>query len=513
MQQRNQRLQELTQELGDSQRKARNTFEHAAAGISHTGLQGQLFDINQTFCTLVGYSAGELRQMSFQDLTHPDDIGPDLVFLEETLAGQRNHYSLEKRYFHKDGHTIWAQLTVALMRKPNGEPDYFISVVQDISAAKATDEALRNSERLMRQAQAVANFITWDVDIATRRFRTFGDAHKALGLNSTEFGIELILDSIHPDEHERVEVEWVAAIKKQDRFKGTYRGHPKSPVRWFEVSAIFDRDADGHAYHAYGITQDISTSKLAELEIQRLNASLEQRIQERTKELKDAYAELESYSYAVAHDLRSPLRIINGFAQALEEDNTTLSGSSLAHIQRIKSSSRQMGLLIDGLLQLAQYARGEVVRQAIDISAAATRLLEELAHDEPQRRVEWTVEPALMAHADPTLFQALLQNLLHNAWKYTALTETAQIRVFQETLDGEVWFCVSDNGAGFDMKRADKLFQPFQRLHMPHEFSGLGVGLATARRIAQRHGGELRAEGTPGKGALFCFTLPYSESA
>lgn len=508
MQQRNRRLHELTRQLGDSQRQARNTFEHAAAGITHVGLQGQLLDINQTFCNLVGYTEDELRNLTFQDITHPDDVGPDVVLLEEALAGQRSQYSLEKRYLHKDGHLIWAQLTVALMRKPSGDPDYFISVVQDISGAKAAEEALRTSDRLIRQAQGVANFISWEVDIATRQFRTFGNTHKAMGLNSTDFGPDQILHLIHPEEHLRIEAEWAAAIKQQGRFHGTYRGDPNSPVRWFQVSASFDRDAQGHANRAYGVTQDISTRKLAELEIQRLNASLEQRIQERTKELKDAYGELESYSYAVAHDLRSPLRIINGFAQALEEDNTTLSDSSQTHIQRIKASSQKMGLLIDGLLQLAQYARGEVVRKPVNISAIAQRLFEELAHDEPERQVDWAIEPMLTAQADPALVDALLQNLLHNAWKYTAQTKAAHIRVFQETQGDGVWFCVKDNGAGFDMHHAEKLFQPFQRLHMPHEFSGLGVGLATAQRIVKRHGGELRAAGEPGKGAQFCFTLP-----
>ena len=508
MQQKSQRLNELAQQLGESQRKFQNTFEHAAAGISHVGLQGQLLNINQTFCHLVGYSEDELRTMSFQDITHPDDIDPDMRLLEETLAGKRNQYSLEKRYRHKDGHLIWAQLTVALMRKPDGEPDYFISVVQDISNGKATEEALRTSDRLMRQAQSVAKFVTWEADITQRRFRTLGSPQVALGLTANEFGFEQILDAAHPDEHERLEREWVAAIKGNDGYHGTYKGSPTSPVRWFEVSAQFDRDARGHAYRAYGITQNISTSKLAELEIQRLNASLEQRIQERTRELKGAYAELESYSYAVAHDLRSPLRIINGFAQALEDENTSLSQESLAHIQRIKSSSQKMGLLIDGLLKLSQFARGDLVRQPVDISAIASRLLNELAQDDPQRQVAWEVEPGLCAMADPSLIEALLQNLLHNAWKYTAQTASARIRVFKEIEGQQIRFCINDNGAGFDMKRAERLFQPFQRLHMPHEFDGLGVGLATARRIAQRHGGDLRGVGEPGKGACFCFDLP-----
>jgi light-regulated signal transduction histidine kinase (bacteriophytochrome) len=244
------------------------------------------------------------------------------------------------------------------------------------------------------------------------------------------------------------------------------------------------------------------------MEIQQLNASLEQRIDGRTRALRAAYDELESYSYAVAHDLRSPLRIINGFAQALQEDAPSLDANSRQHLQRIMAASKKMGELIDGLLHLSKFARGDMQRQPVNLSAMATRLLEELAHDQPERQVEWSVEPELRAQADPALMEALLQNLLHNAWKYTANEQQAQIRVFAREHGGQPHFCVSDNGAGFDMARAGKLFQPFQRLHMPHEFSGLGIGLATARRIVQRHGGELQAHSAPGEGATFCFTLP-----
>ena len=509
MRQRNRRMHELKRELTASQKKFLETFEHAAAGITHVGLGGELLSINQTFCQMVGYSEDELRRLTFQDITHPDDIDGDVGLLHEAVAGLRTQYSLEKRYIHRDGHEVWAQLTVALMRDSAGKPDYFISVVQDISAVKATQEALRTSELLMQQAQAVGGLLTWEADIETHRFHTFGNLHRWLGLPSNQFGTDAILTLVHPGEHDRVQTEWAAAIKGRGSYRGLYRGRPGGKVLWFNVTADFERDENGRALRALGVAQDVSQQKLAELEIQQLNASLEQRIQERTRELKDAYSELESYSYAVAHDLRSPLRIINGFAQALQEDNPDLNTSSINHLQRIRNASQKMGQLIDGLLQLSQYARGRVNRHPVDISVVATRLLEEMADDEPDRSVDWQVEPGLIVQADPPLIEALLQNLLGNAWKYTNKTAEARIRVYSESDDhGRTRYCISDNGAGFDMARADKLFQPFQRLHMPNEFAGLGVGLATARRIVLRHGGELSARGTPGQGAQFCFTLP-----
>lgn len=508
MQQRNRRLQAATEEAQRNQKRFLDTFELAASGISHVAASGRLLRVNRSFCDIVGYSADELQHLRFQDITHPDDIAADVALLHESLAGQRSRYTLEKRYRHKNGRWVWVQLTVALVRSTDGSPDYFISVVQDLSALKATEDALRTSERLMQQAQTLAGFASWEADLDTWQFRAVGGSHVRLGLPSAEFSGAQLLALTHPDDQERMWNEWVAALQGVSEYNSAYRATIDGQDRWFSVRAEFEREPSGRVRRAYGVTQDITQQTLAEQEIRRLNASLEQRIQERTRELKDAYDELESYSYAVAHDLRSPLRIINGFAQALGEDNPGLGNASRAHLQRIMGASAKMGQLIDGLLQLSQYARGEVQRHPVNISAIATRLLEDLASDDPQRQVQWSVDPGLQAMADSPLIEALLQNLLHNAWKYTAQTPQAQIRVCADTLAGQLAFCVSDNGAGFDMARAGKLFQPFQRLHLPHEFGGLGIGLATARRIVLRHGGMLTAQSAPGQGASFRFTLP-----
>jgi PAS domain S-box-containing protein len=508
MQTQYRRLREAHQEVKLGQQRFLDTFEHAAAGISHVALDGRLTRVNQTFCQLVGYTEEQLLRLDFQTITHEDDIAPDKALQLQTLSGQRTSFSMEKRYIHKDGHTVWAQLTVALMRQPDGRPDYFISVVQDISGVKATEAALRTSERLMRQAQTLAGFASWEADVTNLKFHAVGGSHLRLGLPSAVFTGQQLMALLHPDDQARFWSEWVLALKGHREYNASYRALIDGQDRWFSVRAEFERDADGRAVRAFGVTQDITQRTLAELEVQRLNASLEQRIQERTRELKGAYDDLESYSYAVAHDLRSPLRIINGFAQALLEDHPSLGGASGGHLQRIMGASKKMGELIDGLLKLSQYARGEVQRVPVNLSGVATRQLEELAAADPGRQVHWTVEPDLQLQADPALIEALMQNLLNNAWKYTAEAADAHIRVFSQDADGLRHYCVSDNGAGFDMSRAGKLFQPFQRLHPPHEFAGLGIGLATARRIVQRHGGSMRAEGTPGQGATFCFTLP-----
>ena len=507
MQRRNRDLSAATALLEESKRKLEDTFEQGATGMAHSHIDGRWIRVNQTYCDIVGYTKAEMQGMHFSDFTHPQDLARDMKELQRTLDGEISHYSFEKRYIHKQGHTVWVYLTLSLVRTEAGEPDYLIAVVQDISARKATEEALRTSEQLLRQAHKMAGLASWQADIATRRFTTVGGSHEIVHLPAPEFTDEELLARTHPDDRPMVLERWAKAVKGEQKYDVEYRLNFDGEERWFSVQAEFERTAQGKAARALGVTQDVTERKRSEMEIQRLNASLEQRIRLRTQALEAAYEELESYSYAVAHDLRSPLRIINGFAQALQEDNPAMDAESQAHLERIMAASKKMGELIDGLLTLSQFARGDLRREPVDISAVATRLLQEFAATEPQRRVQWRVDPGLHAMGDPPLVEALMQNLLHNAWKYSAQTLQASVRVYAQRRDGKVWFCVSDNGAGFDMARSAKLFQPFQRLHMPNEFSGLGIGLATAKRIVQRHGGEMEAEGSPGEGATFKFTL------
>ncbi|MDM7941905.1 MAG: PAS domain S-box protein [Hydrogenophaga sp.] len=507
MQRQNQRLREATADIQRGAKQLEDTFEHSSTGMAHSHIDGRWIRVNQTYCDLIGYSRSEVMALSFRDFTHPDDLKLDEELLQRALKGEIANYSIEKRYIHQRGHVVWVHLTLSLVRKDSGEPDYLIAVVQDITARKATEEALRTSEQLLRQAHQIAGLASWHADVATRRFVTLWGSHEVLDLPTAEFSDDELLAMTHPDDRPGVLQHWALAVKGLVDYDIEYRLNIRGEDRWFSVRAEFDRDVQGRAVRAVGVTQDVTERRRHAMQIQQLNASLEHRIDERTRALKAAYDELESYSYAVAHDLRSPLRIINGFAQALQEDNPELDGASLAHLERIMGASKKMGELIDGLLTLSQFSRGDLQRKPVSISSMASRLLDEFSAADPQRDVRWVVEPGLNAMADPPLIEALMQNLLNNAWKYTAQTQKAEIRVYAQEVHGQTRFCVSDNGAGFDMARAGKLFQPFQRLHMPNEFAGLGIGLATSLRIVQRHGGSMAANGEPGKGATFCFNL------
>lgn len=272
------------------------------------------------------------------------------------------------------------------------------------------------------------------------------------------------------------------------------------------VSTI--RDTDGRVVGVSEIARDITERKQAEREIRRLNTDLERRVIERTVELTAVNRELDSFAYAVSHDLRAPLRAMSGFSRALMEDySDRLTGESKEYLEQIDLASRKMNDLIDGLLTLSRGIRGELRHDIVDISMLSDRLLAQLADNDPERPVAVQVESGLLAYGDARMIEVVMTNLLSNAWKYTAHTTAPNIRIYACERDGVRRFCVADNGAGFDMAHANRLFQPFQRLHRQEEFPGIGIGLATVQRIVHRHGGTIEAQGEPGKGAVFCFTL------
>lgn len=238
-------------------------------------------------------------------------------------------------------------------------------------------------------------------------------------------------------------------------------------------------------------------------------AAMAEELGRKNEELAQANRELEAFSYTVSHDLRAPLRTISAFTHAMIEDlGEPIDDKVRDHIRRVLGATSRMADLIDALLELSRISRTSIGRHRVDLNHLAIVVLDELARREPERVVTFDIAPGLIVDADGRLMRILLDNLIGNAWKFTARTAGAQIDVGKETLDGETVYFVRDNGAGFDMAKADRLFTPFQRLHTDGEFRGTGIGLATVRRIVERHGGKIWAEGSTGAGAKISFTIP-----
>ncbi|RNC71072.1 MAG: DUF3365 domain-containing protein [Desulfuromonadales bacterium] len=240
----------------------------------------------------------------------------------------------------------------------------------------------------------------------------------------------------------------------------------------------------------------------------RLNRELEQRVAERTAELQAANSELEAFCYSVAHDLRTPLRGMNGFSRIiLDRYGTTLDEEGQEYFRRVSAASTRMGQLVDDLLHLTKVTRAEMRRTAVDLTAMAREIAIDCRHTQPERRAEFVIQDGLMATGDENLLRIVMVNLLANSWKFTVREPVARIEVGSTDHDGKTAYFVRDNGVGFDMAYVDKLFGPFERLVSFDEFEGTGIGLATVKRIVERHGGNVWAEGEPDKGATFSFTL------
>jgi PAS domain S-box-containing protein len=268
-------------------------------------------------------------------------------------------------------------------------------------------------------------------------------------------------------------------------------------------------DTMGRVVGILVFSQDITEHRQAEAEIRRLNEELEQRVGARTAELRAANQELESFAYSVSHDLRTPLRSIDGFSELLiEEHSHQLPEEAHGHLRRLRGAAQRMGHLIDDLLKLTRVSRAEVRREQVDLSAIARQCVEDLRRAEPGRRVDVVIEATPFAVGDPVLLATLIQNLIGNAWKFTARAPEPRIEFGSKTVSGDrTAFYVRDNGVGFDMVYADKLFGAFQRLHSQEEFEGSGIGLATVQLIIRRHAGEVWAQSAPDQGATFYFTL------
>lgn len=376
--------------------------------------------------------------------------------------------------------------------------------------------ALRESEERLRLALAAASQGLYDLDLRTGQAAVSPEYATMLGHDPLTFTLTLSgwMEQLHPDDRPAVARafdDYVAGRRADYRVEFRQRtrdGHWKWILSMGKIQAY---DGNGQPLRMLGTHTDIDAVKAAEAALLDLNATLESRVAARTAELTAANQELDSFVYAVSHDLRAPLRAMMGFAGVLEEDlGPTLPTEAKAHLNHIVQAGRKMSALVEGLLTLSRTARGALQLHRVDVSALARTRLSELAAAEPGRQVAVSVEDGLVFQGDERLLTSVVDNLLDNAWKYTGTTAQASIRVQACEEPGYRGFSVIDNGAGFDMAYTARLFKTFQRLHRQDEFPGIGIGLATVQRIVLRHGGRVTATGEPGKGAVFSVWLPLS---
>jgi len=401
---------------------------------------------------------------------------------------------------------------VHLMRfQSDGRPLLQFTVI-DITARRRAEERLLASETRLKQAQRMAAIGSWERDLESGQLYWTEEIHRILELDPAQHppSFHAFLQQVHPDDRALVQEAYRGLVEVRELQAIVHRLlMPDGRIKYVRETGVTVY-RDDQPVRSMGTVQDITALREAEEALRRLNDELEERVAGRTRELSQLNRELESFAYSVSHDLRTPLRGINGFASLIaEEHSEQLDDEAREHLERIRQSANSMGQLIDALLALARVNRGELQPAWVDLGALAHALATDLATADPGRVVQWSIGDDLRAWGDPVLLRVVMQNLLGNAWKYTRDVPIAQIGVQRLDSDSDsTAFVVSDNGAGFDMRYAAQLFEPFKRLHSPRQFEGTGVGLATVQRVLERHGGWIRGEGETGRGARFSFGLP-----
>lgn len=498
-------------EIRNSEQRYRTLFMEDLNPSFITAPDGSIKECNQAFISLFGFKSKRAALQSnfndrFTNYMHQ-------VFFWESLQQKEQINNHEMPASTISGENVHTILKATGSYDQNSNLSEIVGYIQDITDRKAAEDALRKSEERYRSLIETMNDWIWEID------ENYCFTYSSLKIQ-TILGYELntvlgssIIDLVPVYQREDVEEEFSELAVRQEAFVGVeqYFEDSDGNIAIFETSGIplFTNNGIFQGYR--GISKDITERKKTERQIARMNDELENKVVERTKMLRIANKELEAFSYSVSHDLRAPLRSIDGFSQALIEDyGDALDSTATNYLNRVRSAAQRMSTLIDDMIKLAKVSRTELSKKRINLSDIARSIAKNLEELEPGRDAEFVIQSNLNVLGDENLMKVVLQNLLENAWKFTSKEEKTRIEVGSKSVDNEMVYYVRDNGAGFDMNYAKKLFIPFQRLHKETDFPGTGIGLSTVQRIIHRHLGKIWAEGKPGEGAEFCFTLRAS---
>src|SRR5579871_954659 len=529
--------------VSESARKELADFKYAIdqhAIVATTDVSGRITYVNDKFCAISQYSRQELLNQNHRIINsgfHPKEFFRELY---QTVArGVTWHAEICNRA--KDGSYYWVDTTVVPLLNPDGRPRQYIAIRTDITERKEnerklalqTTELMRQREQLDKANQALesqtqmlesvlnsigeglvaadadGNFILWNP-----MAKTILNAGPISSSREQWPEIYSIYQTDEVTPYPAEQLPLVQALRGQPTRAELFVRHPDSKEgTWIEVNAQPMRNEQGELCGAVAAINDITARKASEREIRLLNSDLEARVRQRTAELEVANRELEAFTYSVSHDLRAPLRHIAGFSKILmDEFEASLAPEARHYLSRILDGTHRMGLLVDELLNLARVGRYNLRLHITDLNGIIEELMPMLIADCKDRSVEWRIAKLPQCECDPILIKQVMQNLLLNAIKFTRTREQAIIEIGVTQRENKTAIFVRDNGVGFDMKYADKLFGVFQRLHRAEDFEGTGVGLATVQRIIHKHGGRIWAEAGLDKGATFYFTLGDPET-
>ncbi|MBI4500345.1 MAG: PAS domain S-box protein [Gemmatimonadetes bacterium] len=464
---------------------------------------GHVMSWNTGAREIKGYGELEILGKHCSQFYPPEDreAGKPEALLE--TAARAGRVEDEGWRVRKDGTRFWADVVISSLHDHAGELIGFLKVTRDLTARREAEERLRQSElRLRLLVDSVKDYAIFMVDTRGQVISWNRGAERLKGYQPNEvIGKHFSIFYTAEDRAEGKPAQILALAAAEGRAEDEgWRVRQDGSVFWADVSMSAVRDERGHLLGFAKVTRDSSERRRTDRELI-----------SRSAQLSAANQELETFSYSVSHDLRAPLRGMDGFSKALLRDySEQLPPQARNYLERIHRAAERMSELIDDLLELSRITRAEIRGEPIDLTALAHETVSDLRKINPDRNVNVTVQPGLKTSGDRRLIQAMLENLIGNAWKFTAKQPVGRIEVGAVRSHHDPEFFVRDNGVGFDMAYADKLFMPFQRLHTGTEFEGTGIGLATAYRIISRHGGRIRVESEPEKGTTFWFTLGAS---
>ncbi len=503
----NARIYQQIKQTEEELRLFKTVVESSQEAIAISDPEGQFVYINPAHEKLFGRSLEEARQVNYRDYYPPESIET----LNDTVApalARGESWEGELDVFDANGRRFPLWERADSVRDAEGKMLYGFGFMHDITEQKQMEEALRESEKKFRN-------IIEAIPLGMHMYQLEPDG-RLLFIGANPAADQILGVDNHQFVGKSIEEAFPALAKTE--IPEQYRLVASSGQVWQTDQIVYEENqiAGVFGVHAFQTSPgkmvaaflDITGRKRAETEIRQLNEELEQHVKKRTAQLKAAYQELEAAAYTMSHDLRTPLRAINGFSQILLEDYAPqLPAEAQDYLNRISHGAQRMGELIDGLLSYLRLGRQPLEKKTVSPVDLIHKVLAEIQNELAERQVEFTIGQLPECQADPVLLERVFFNLLSNALKYTHQREVAKIEVGWTKMDDQIIYFVKDNGVGFDMQYAHKLFGLFQQLHRVDEYEGTGIGLATVQRIIHRHGGRVWAEGVMGQGATFYFTL------
>lgn len=503
---------EAEEALRESEQRLNLALEGTQAGLWDWYVQTEELIINQRWADMVGYTLEELEPVtlkSWQQLCHPDDLVQSDRLLKEHFSGKNDFYQIELRMQHKDGHWVWVMDRGRVVEwDQDGNPLRMTGTHVDITDRKEMERELRENRNFL---QGVFNSIQDGISVLNTDL-SIRYTNKVMEKWYAE-NMPLIGKKCHFCYHNRdMPCDPCPTLKSLQTEKTEVEivpGLSGSPVEWIELYSYPLRDSQtGEITGVIEFVRDITEQFHAEQELSLYRLHLEDLVEERTAQLERSNRDLEMFSYSVSHDLRAPLRHIEGFAHILEEKVDSQDQAIQRYFDKIYQASERMKKMIGDLLTYSRLGRRQLNLVDVSLDEIVQEMIAQYRLDLDDRVVEWKIGPLGMVEADPDMLKIVFDNLIANAIKFTRPRDVAVIEIGAEQKDASLEIYVKDNGVGFDMAYAQKLFGVFQRLHNEDEFPGTGIGLANVKRIIQNHGGKVHAKGEVDHGAIFLITLP-----